>query len=172
MSTATITDPVLELAEPVAGRSLIPAEDFDRLVARIVAKEGLDEPLAAACVDQALALVATIAGKPNVHMGPSDLVDIGWHGLLHGDTRVYRALCQRLGHPFIDHVPEDADDHDLQPGDDTDNILSRTANAIGAAGYAVDPYMWGAQYAQAHGTFTRSCAPDDSGSGCHCGNAC
>ena len=171
MSTAAIVEPVVDVTEPIAGRTLIPEADFDRLVARIVAKEGLDAGLAAACVDQALALVATIASKPAVHMGPSDLVDIGWHGLLHGDTRVYHALCDRLG-TFVHHVPDDADDHHLEPGDDADNILTRTANAIAAAGYKVDPYMWGAQYAQAHGTYTRSCAPDDSGSGCHCGNAC
>lgn len=171
MSTTTLTEPEVGLAEPVAGRSLIPEPDFDRLVARTAEKEGLDAGLAAACVDQALALVATIASKPDVHMGPSDLVDIGWHALLHGDTRVYHALCDRLGR-FVHHVPDDADDHHLEPGDDTDNILSRTANAISAAGFAVDPYMWGAQFAQAHGTFTRGCAPDDSGSGCHCGNAC
>jgi hypothetical protein len=167
----TIADPALDVVEPTAGRTLIPAEDFDRLVTRTVIKEGIDAGLAAACVDQALALVATIATRPDVHMGPSDLVDIGWHALLHGDTRVYHTLCERLG-AFVHHVPDDADDHHLQPGDDTDNILTRTANAIAAAGYAVDPYMWGAQYARTHGTYTRGCNPDDSGSGCHCGNAC
>ena len=171
MSATTIIEPALDVAEPIAGRTLIPAADFDRLVARTVAKEGIEEGLATACVDQALALVATMASRPNVHMGPSDLVDIGWHALLHGDTRVYHALCDKLG-VFVHHVPDDADDHHLEPGDDADNILTRTANAIAAAGYAVDPYMWGAQYAQVHGTFTRGCNPDDSGSGCHCGNAC
>lgn len=171
MSATTATEPVLATAKLIEGRTLIPAEDFDRLIARTIDKEGLDAGLAAACVDQALALIATIATQPQVHMGPSDLVDIGWHALLHGDTRVYHALCDRLG-VFVHHVPDDADDHRLQPGDDADNILSRTANAIAAAGYVVDPYMWGAQYARAHGTFTRGCNPDDSGSGCHCGNAC
>jgi hypothetical protein len=171
--TVAITEHIPDVAEPVAGRTLIPAEDFDRLVTRTVAKEGIDAGLATAAVDQALAFVATLATRPDVHIGPSASVDIGWHALLHGDTRVYRALCQRLGHTFIDHVPEDADDHDLEPGEDTDNILSRTANAIAAAGYAVDPYMWGVAYAKTHGTYVSGCTPDDdSGSGCHCGNAC
>lgn len=173
MSSATITEPIIDVTEPIAGRTLIPAADFDRVVARIIAKDrpDLDEGVAGACVDQALALIATIATRPDVHMGPSDMVDVGWHALLHGDTRVYHTLCDRLG-AFVHHVPDDADDHHLLPGEDADNILTRTANAIAAAGYAVDPYMWGAQYARIHGTFTRGCNPDDSGSGCHCGNAC
>jgi len=173
MSTATAIEAVTDVAEPTAARTLIPTEDFDRIVARVIAKDrpDLDADVAAACVDQALALVATIAARPEVHMGPSDLVDVGWHALLHGDTRVYHTLCEKLGW-FVYHVPDDADDHHLEPGDDADNLLTRTANAIAVAGYAVDPYMWGAQYAQTHGTFTRGCSPDDSGSGCHCGNAC
>lgn len=173
MSVATITEPTVDVTEPIAGRTLIPEANFDQIVARIVAKDrpDFDESLAAAAVDQALALIATIATRPDVHMGPSDLVDVGWHALLHGDTRVYHALCERLG-TFVHHIPDDADDHHLEPGDDADNLLTRTANAIAAAGYAVDPYMWGSQYARIHGTFTRGCNPDDSGSGCHCGNAC
>lgn len=173
MSTATITNPAADVAEPIAGRSLIPAEDFDRLVAQIRKdRPDFDENLAVASADQALALVATMATRPDVHMGPSDSVDAGWHALLHGDTRVYHALCDRLG-MFVHHVPDEADDHDLQPGEDTDGLLSRTAHAIRAAGYFVDPYMWGTRYAKMHGDYVPGCHPDqDSGSGCHCGNAC
>lgn len=172
MST-TITEPVVDVLEPIAGRTLIPVADFDRAVARAMKdRPDFDENLATAAVDQALALIATLAGRPGVHMGPSDSVDVGWHALLHGDTRVYHALCARLG-TFVHHVPEESDDHDLAPGEDTDNILSRTAHAIADAGYAVDPYMWGAAYAKTHGQYRPGCHPDnDSGSGCHCGNAC
>lgn len=178
MSTATITEPVLDVAEPITGRSLISEQDFARVVARIVKTEdGFDTGLAESSVDQAIVFVATLArlhlaGTARLHhLGPSKSVDVGWHALLAGDTRVYRGLCESLGVPFVDHIPDDAADHELGDGE-AEHILSRTAHVIAQHGYFVDPYMWGAEYARIHGTYASGCNPDQDSTGCHCGGNC
>jgi len=74
-------------------------------------------------------------------IGPSDLVDLGWHTfILH--TREYADFCARIGGRFIHHVPDD------QPGDgwptapDNGTGLAGTITAIRQAGYRVDPALW------------------------------
>jgi hypothetical protein len=85
-------------------------------------------------VDQALAFVATAAGRPDVPVAPSRVVDEGWHALIL-NTRIHQRLTARLGRT-AHHQPE-------PPGGDRDPAwLTRTTEAIRAAGFAVDEELW------------------------------
>ncbi|SCL28638.1 hypothetical protein GA0070616_3732 [Micromonospora nigra] len=121
------------------GRALVPDALFDRLTARIARDHPeLAADLPARIVDQALAFLAACAVTAEP-IGPSKLVDIGWHTfILH--TRDYADFCHRLAGRYIHHQPEPTPD-DERP-EPIGAPISRTVAAIRAAGLAVDPALW------------------------------
>lgn len=93
MSTATIA--------PLFHRHLPDAQVWDRLVADLMAKDGLDEQDATEALDQCLAFLTLPAGY-----APSPLVDTAWHRfILH--TTAYRRHCLESVGRFVDHQPND-----------------------------------------------------------------
>lgn len=121
-----------------AGRSLIPTALFDRLSQRIADEHDMDRALAERIMDQVLAFLAACAVNITRPIGPSNMVDIGWHTFILY-TRDYAEFCKSLAGRFIHHVP--ADD---ESGTDADPRaeLEATVAAIGAAGYRVDDDLW------------------------------
>ena len=123
------------------GRSLITAGLFSRLVARIDTEHPeLSAGMADRIVDQALAFLGACATATSP-IGPSDLVDIGWHTfILH--TVEYRQFCEEIAGRFIDHVPEDQP-NDVKPVPPSLPVtLAGAVAAIRAAGYHVDADLW------------------------------
>ena len=122
----------------VQGRTLIAPELFDRLVHRVVAEHpDLGDGLPQRILDQALAFLGTSATATQP-LGPSELVDIGWHTfILH--TVDYAAFCERVAGRFIHHVPDD-DQGGTPPTIPT--TLADTVTAIRAAGFALDADLW------------------------------
>lgn len=104
MSTAIATT----VRRPAEGRALLPEALFARLVQRITTEHPQLAPgMPARILDQALAFLAAsaVAIRP---IGPSELVDIGWHTFILY-TVDYAAFCQRIAGRFIHHVPNDED---------------------------------------------------------------
>jgi hypothetical protein len=135
-TTTTITSPAL-----VNGTSLIPADLFARLTARIADEHPeLPPDMPARIMDQALAFLGTcaVATRP---VGPSETVDIGWHTFILY-TVEYAAFCDRTAGRFIHHVPND------DPGVSPVQVkLGDVVTAITAAGYRVDAQLWPAHTA-------------------------
>lgn len=174
--SATTKERTPSLMKPIAGRTLIPEQDFNVIAARIAAEDGMDLAVAESCLDQALAFVATSA-KLRRRLGPSVSVDIAWHQLI-TYTRVYKRLADKLG-TFVHHVPDDAPEYIApDPGETDTDILLLTAAAIEEAGFVVDPRRWGPVFAAARGIVladtrlnaSASCSPD--GTGCRCTGDC
>ncbi|RKN11064.1 glycine-rich domain-containing protein [Streptomyces radicis] len=128
MSTATVTRDA---------RALLLPEDFEAVTATVLDNNpGLRRGVAERIIEQALAFVATAADAKEA-MAPSRVVDEGWHALiLH--TRLYEALCRRLGR-FVHHAPERPESTRDSYGPDW---LTRTADAIAAAGFQIDADLW------------------------------
>ncbi|MGK5673099.1 glycine-rich domain-containing protein [Micromonospora sp. URMC 106] len=124
------------------GRTLVPDELFDRLTARIAYEHPeLAPELPARIMDQALAFLGACAVTVEP-LGPTDLVDIGWHTfILH--THDYAEFCDRLAGRFIHHEPEPVPD-DRRPSapEPVGAPISRTVAAITAAGFALDAPLW------------------------------
>jgi hypothetical protein len=129
------------------GRQLVKPILFDKLTTRITLDHpDLDQPTAERILDQALAYLAT-AATATQPIGPSALVDIGWHTfLLH--TRDYAQFCDRIAGRFIHHEP----DTGTGPG----VPLTAAVNAIRANGYTIDPHLWGIGH-DSHCTDPTSC---------------
>ncbi|WP_028568960.1 glycine-rich domain-containing protein [Salinispora tropica] len=122
------------------GTSLVSPELFDQLTIRI-AKDHPNLPagMPARILDQALAFLgaAAVTTEP---IGPSDLVDIGWHTFILY-TRDYAAFCDRIAGRFIHHNPEDGSEWPTNPNGGS-VPLSRAVAAITATGYRVDAALW------------------------------
>ncbi|MEV7013252.1 hypothetical protein [Streptosporangium sp. NPDC051022] len=117
-------------------RTLIAPELFDRLTTRIRIDHPEHADIAEPIMEQALAFLATCAANPGAALGPSDLVDIGWHTLILY-TADYADFCDRVAGRFIHHTPDDI------PGEaGTSPSLAATIEAMTAAGYRVDPALW------------------------------
>ncbi|MGW0820152.1 glycine-rich domain-containing protein [Streptomyces sp. NPDC002845] len=112
----------------------------DRLVRRItVDHPGIDEATARRIVGQAAGFVAASGRQPGQMLSPSRMVDIGWHAfILH--TVDYADFCQRVVGHFVHHVPTGEDE---DPVGGAAAARERTLAAIHAAGYMVDPELWG-----------------------------
>ncbi|MER7750758.1 hypothetical protein [Kitasatospora sp. NPDC097643] len=138
-------------------------ELFGRMVARIVTDEDMDRPLAERVMDQALAFLGACAERPGLGLGPSSLVDIGWHTfILH--TREYAAFCHGIAGHFMHHVPTDEEN----PGDGT--TVADTVNAIRECGFEVDAALWATCAADCE--FTKKCGScSQCQKGCSEGNA-
>lgn len=90
-------------------------------------------------LDQALAFLGTSATAAQP-LGPSDLVDIGWHAfILH--TVDYAAFCDRVAGRFVHHVPDDEQSQGTTPPT-IPTSLAGTVAAIGAAGFVIDAGLW------------------------------
>ncbi|WP_449065160.1 glycine-rich domain-containing protein [Planomonospora algeriensis] len=87
-------------------RTLITPELHARLVARIKAEHPQQAHLAEPIMDQTLAFLSACATRPNAHLSPSELVDIGWHTFILY-TQPYAEFCDRVAGRFIHHRPED-----------------------------------------------------------------
>lgn len=114
---------------------LIPSGLHERLANRIQVDEDFDGETADRILDAALQFLHFCA----THKGtwaPSALVDIGWHTFLLY-TRDYQRFCNRYANRFIHHNPTDDPDMDSDLPTAAD-----TYQAMVAAGYQVDKYMW------------------------------
>jgi hypothetical protein len=136
--TAPTTAPRL-----IDGRTLLSAPLADRLVARITAEHPeLPADMPARILDQALAFLGTCATATEP-IGPSDLVDIGWHTfILYTDE--YAAFCDQIAGRFIHHVPDDGTPGDEWPtAPQADRVtLATTVAAMRQAGYRIDAELW------------------------------
>ncbi|GIJ79239.1 hypothetical protein SAMN05443287_11083 [Micromonospora phaseoli] len=128
------------------GRALVSDELFAQMTARIAHdRPELAPDLPARILDQALAFLGTCATATGP-LGPSDLVDIGWHTfILH--TREYADFCQRIAGWFIHHQPEPTSEEPPSGPEPIGAPISRTVAAITAAGFAVDHELWGGRVA-------------------------
>ncbi|WP_433374018.1 glycine-rich domain-containing protein [Actinoplanes sp. CA-142083] len=121
-------------------RRQLPADLADRLVARISAEHPeLSAGVPERILDQTLAFLkaCVTATEP---IGPSELVDIGWHTFILY-TREYAEFCERIAGRFIHHVPDDEPTGDEWPTVPKAN-LAVTVAAIRRAGYMVDAKLW------------------------------
>ena len=121
-------------------RASLPPLLTDRLVARIAAEHPeLDAGVPARILDQTLAFLETCATatKP---VGPSKLVDIGWHTFILY-THEYAEFCDRIAGRFIHHVPDGAPTGDEWPTVPRAD-LAATAAVMRREGFRVDAELW------------------------------
>ncbi|WP_327042767.1 hypothetical protein OG400_11840 [Micromonospora ureilytica] len=130
---------LLTTSRPSTGRALVSDELFARLSDRIAHDHPeLATDLPPRILDQALAFLGTCAVTAEP-IGPSVLVDIGWHTfILH--THDYAEFCHRIAGRFIHHEPEPTPDDDVPHP--IGAPISRTVDAIRAAGFIVDAAVW------------------------------
>jgi hypothetical protein len=127
----------------IEGRTLLPAPLANRLVARVTAEHHeLPPGMPARILDQALAFLGTCATATEP-IGPSDLVDIGWHTFILY-THEYATFCDRIAGRFIHHVPDDRLTGGERPKSrEADRVtLAATTAAMRLAGYRVDARLW------------------------------
>lgn len=133
-------------------RDLITPALFNRLVARIVKDEQLDQALAERIMTQALAFLKACALNPGAGLSPSRMVDIGWHTFILY-TREYAHFCQQVAGRFIHHSPTDDETQppcvdEPRAGNCTSephggiSPISATAAAMRSAGLPVDEELW------------------------------
>ncbi|MER6581831.1 hypothetical protein [Nonomuraea sp. NPDC001023] len=129
--TITIERPTL--ADPAM---LVTPQLFDRLTARIRADYPEHADQADDIMTQALAFLAACAANPGAGLGPSELVDIGWHTFLMY-TEEYARFCTRIAGRMIHHQPDDI------PGQTGGGAgITATISAIKATGYRVNSALW------------------------------
>jgi hypothetical protein len=126
----------LAAASETAPRDLVNPCMFDRLVARVMADNGDDQPTATRITEQALAFLAACAADPGAGLAPSPEVDKGWHAfILH--TADYAEFCDRVADRFIHHLPDEPGEEDSGAG------VPATVAAMRALGLTVDADLWG-----------------------------
>ncbi|MGW7007606.1 glycine-rich domain-containing protein [Streptomyces sp. NPDC054933] len=120
----------------MSARDLLTTTEFDAVLSTVARNNpGMPTETAGQIVEEGLKFVATAAQFRTVRIAPSRVVDEGWHALiLH--TRLYAALCERLG-GFVHHYPEPGD-----PSRHNDEVMARTVALIGEAGYMPDVGLW------------------------------
>jgi hypothetical protein len=124
----------------VTGRSLAEPVFFERLIRRVMTKNGIARELAVQVTDQIFAYLATCAqkpaGSPTLYMSPA--VDMGWHAFLEY-TREYDQFFDSHGWPKVHHNPCDSQGVAYPPAA---TVLPLTVEAIERAGYVVLPELW------------------------------
>ncbi|MEU2506878.1 hypothetical protein ABZ621_19505 [Streptomyces sp. NPDC007863] len=98
----------------------------------------LTDELGARGVQQMAAYLGTVAHSTEP-LTPSLRVDLFWHAFILR-TAPYTVFCKSIGVDYIHHVPEDN-----ESGTDPEKgraALTRTTDAIRAAGYDVDAEFW------------------------------
>ncbi|WP_328775353.1 hypothetical protein OHU17_05280 [Streptomyces goshikiensis] len=125
----------MSVALPQTPRGLLSDAQFNSVRDTVLDNNpGMEPELASRILVDALAFLAAATVR-SVPLVPSRVVDEGWHALiLH--TVLYQELALRLGQ-FIHHIPERPD-----PANRSESSLTRTIDAISAAGYEVDMDLW------------------------------
>jgi hypothetical protein len=118
----------------LTNKDVIDESLWNRLVMRITRDRGVDESHAERVMDQTLGFLKLCAVEPDVHYGPSEVVDLGWHTFIL-DTREYARFCNRLAGRFIHHVPTDGMDV-------SDVSRPDTVAAMVRYGIEVDDELW------------------------------
>jgi hypothetical protein len=124
-------------------RTQLPTTLADRLVARITEEHPeLPADMPARILDQTLAFLETCATETEP-IGPSELVDIGWHTFILY-THEYADFCDQIAGRFIHHVPDDSPTGDEWPTVPKTNpaTLAATVAAMRRAGHRVDAPLW------------------------------
>jgi hypothetical protein len=124
-------------------RILLPTALADRLVARIATEHpGLPEGMPDRIMGQTVAFLETCATATEP-IGPSELVDIGWHTFILY-THEYAEFGNRIAGRFIHHVPDDNPTGDEWPTVPKASAatLAVTVAAMRKAGCVVDPELW------------------------------
>ncbi|MFI1194165.1 glycine-rich domain-containing protein [Micromonospora sp. NPDC020750] len=138
-------------------RTLISPALFGTLTRRITADHPhLPDGMPDRIMGQALAFLVACATTTRP-LGPSRLVDIGWHTfILH--TADYADFCQRVAGRFIHHQPEPTEDEQPSGPEPIGGPVSEAIGAVRAAGYRIDPALWGsaADCTQCHAGCTDS----------------
>ncbi|MER8041991.1 hypothetical protein [Streptomyces sp. NPDC094032] len=128
--------PTVENAMAVRhGRDLVSPELFEKLSAFCADEYGLGADLARRVMDEALAFLYVAGTSENGHvMAPSRAVDPAWHTfVLH--SQEYTAWCLAHFGRYLHHAPNSK----LR----TVGLMYDVTGAIAAAGFAVDPSLWG-----------------------------
>nr|WP_223183556.1 MULTISPECIES: hypothetical protein [unclassified Streptomyces] len=99
----------------------------------------LSDDLGERGVHQMVAYLAT-AAHTGESLAPSLRVDLFWHAFI-TRTVPYLAFCKALGVDYIHHVPEDDDATGIDP-EEGRAALTRTKDAILAAGHMIDAEFW------------------------------
>ncbi|MEU8586319.1 hypothetical protein AB0C59_04830 [Streptomyces sp. NPDC048664] len=140
-------------------KAYVTPEVWEREVALLLRNPENTRELAEAKFGQAVAYLVTCGENPDLLMGPSKQVDEAWHSFML-DSVSYHHFTDRHFGRYIHHVPElpaapgvssSADDEVKQDGRDADAggplVLEWTINAIKAAGFEIDPDLWGMESA-------------------------
>jgi hypothetical protein len=125
-----------ETANP---RTLVTADLFGRLAARVAAEQNIPGSEAERVVEQALAFLAACALNLGARLSPSRRVDPGWHAFLQY-TLEYAEFCDRIAGRFIHHVPDDTPG--MAKPTDPAAAIGATVAAMCTAGLPVDTELW------------------------------
>jgi hypothetical protein len=128
--TSPVTTPLI-----MAPRDLVSPVLFDKLTFRIMTDHALERDTAERVVAQSLAFLVACALRPNDHLSPSKMVDVGWHAfILH--TVDYAEFCDRVAGRFIHH-------HPTGPGEaDGEQQAATAITVMHAVGLYVDTTIW------------------------------
>ncbi|MFE3945851.1 glycine-rich domain-containing protein [Streptomyces sp. NPDC059118] len=141
-------------------KAYVTPDAWEREVTLLLRNPENTRELAEAKFGQAIAYLVTCGNNPDLLMGPSKQVDEAWHSFML-DSIPYHHFTDRHFGRYIHHVPElpgvaagvlpSADDEVKKDGRDGETggplVLERTINAIKAAGFEIDPDLWGMESA-------------------------
>ncbi|MFC9424510.1 glycine-rich domain-containing protein [Streptomyces sp. NPDC056987] len=141
-------------------KAYVTPDVWEREVTLLLRNPENTRELAEAKFGQAIAYLVTCGKNPDLLMGPSKQVDEAWHSFML-DSIPYHHFTDRHFGRYIHHVPElpgaaagalsSADDEVKKDGRDAETggplVLERTINAIRAAGFEIDPDLWGMESA-------------------------
>ncbi|QBI53405.1 glycine-rich domain-containing protein [Streptomonospora litoralis] len=152
MSTTTAT---------TRGRDLIAPELFNRLTDDVTRDPHCpDRDTAERIVDQAVVFLVACALSDDP-IGPSPLVDLGWHAFILR-TADYRRFCNTVLGEFVDHVPNDT----APTIEQRTASAARTLDALHATGLQVDTGVWAQEMPCSSCSDTKT---GGDGDGCHKG---
>lgn len=109
------------------------SETRERVIKRIVKENGFSERLATSILDETLVYLHATQ-HTDLSLGPSGLVDIGWHTFILY-TREYAKYCETAFGHFVHHCPTDREGEVGLP-------LSETIKFFEENGIAFDPELW------------------------------
>ncbi|MFH8467575.1 glycine-rich domain-containing protein [Streptomyces sp. NPDC017991] len=136
-------------------KAYVTPDVWEREVALLLRDPENTRELAEAKFGQAIAYLVTCGENPDLLMGPSGQVDEAWHSFML-DSIPYHHFTSRHCGRYIHHVPElpravgvlcvsddeaTRDRHDAKTGGPL--VLEQTIKAIKAAGFEIDPGLWG-----------------------------
>lgn len=121
-----------------------------RIIKRMVKEHQFSEELANAIFDETLVFMHASINNPGI--GPSELVDIGWHTFILY-TMEYTAYCHRAFGRYLHHNPTDREGEVGAP-------LSETIDFFRANGIKFDAELWGM------GAECQKCDPRCGGTNC------